>query len=423
MKKNWKGNIRLAILFSWLFLSACNRNADHAEHETYTCPMHPTVVSDRPGACPVCGMDLVRKARPGEAVEITKDLSDAIKAPDQSVISTVETINPEYKSLPIVTKAVGVVTYDTRNVYTIPSRVGGRIEKMDVKYEFQRLTKGQKIAEIYSPELITAQRELLYLIEHDPENTALIDGAKSRLTRMGFSITHIQELVLRKEAGNTFSVYSPYDGYAIARNTRVPVSPDIKNAMNSMDPRIRASGETTTPPSVTSLSVREGNYVSPGQTLISVVNTNAIRIELDLSQEVTRLLKEGDKLEIDLGNGNKEHAVVDFVQPFFNKDQNFLKIRVNFKNRQNFNIGQLVKTTIALKAKEALWVPRQSVVDLGIDKIVFIKQQGTFKPTKITTGISTDEWLEVKTGLATSDQIAADAHYLVDSESFIKTAN
>src|SRR5688572_19540269 len=147
MKKNWKNNI-LYILLSLLLFSSCNRGNDHVEHDVYTCPMHPTVISDKQGACPVCGMDLVRKVRPGEALEITNDLANVMKAPNQSVVSATKTTKPVYKSVPLSVEAVGVVTYDTRKIYTISARVSGRLEKIYLKYEFQPVRTGQKIAEI-----------------------------------------------------------------------------------------------------------------------------------------------------------------------------------------------------------------------------------------------------------------------------------
>ena len=421
MTRNWKNRIVHTMFFLFLLLTACNNREDHAGHDTYTCPMHPTVISDKPGTCPVCGMDLVRKARPGEEVEITKALRDAIKSPDQSVLSAVKTITPEYKSLSVSVKGVGIVTYDTRRLYTVPARVGGRIEKLHVKYEFQPVRKGQRIAEIYSPELVTAQRELLYLLEHDPENTLLLEGAKTRLMRLGLSVPDLQELVRRKETQSTFAVYSPYDGYAITGNSNPPAVSNGKRAMITMGTPDGASRQTVSAPSASGLAVREGNYVAAGQTLISLVNTRDIRIELDLSQEETGMVKEGDKIEIDLGNGVKKRAAIDFVQPFFDAGQNFLKVRVNVNDHQNLHIGQLVKTNVEMNSPETLWVPKRSVVDLGIDKVVFVNVRDTFKPTKVITGISSGQWVEIKSGLATSDKIASDAHYLVDSESFIKT--
>src|SRR5688572_9402404 len=138
MKRNWRNSWLLIVVLA--FAVSCNKGDEHAEHaDTYTCPMHPTVISDKPGTCPVCGMDLVRKARAGEEVEITEDLSKLIKSPNETVIASIKTIKGEYKSMTVSTEAQGVVTYDTRNIYTIPARIGGRLEKVLLKYAFQQV--------------------------------------------------------------------------------------------------------------------------------------------------------------------------------------------------------------------------------------------------------------------------------------------
>ena len=168
MKKNWRISkivnrywildIGIALILI-LTVAACVDKSSSHEHDTYTCPMHPTVISDKQGTCPVCGMDLVRKARPGEEIKITEDLARLIKSPNETVVSSIRTIKGEFKSMPVSVEAQGLVTYDTRNIYTIPARTGGRLEKVFLKYTFQPVRKGQKVAEIYSPELSTAQRE------------------------------------------------------------------------------------------------------------------------------------------------------------------------------------------------------------------------------------------------------------------------
>jgi len=291
---------------------------------------------------------------------------------------------------------------------------------MYVKYEFQPLKKGEKIAEIYSPELNTAQRELLYLVEHDPENSVLLEGARQRLMRMGISAVHIDELIRKKEPANTFTVYSPYDGYAITSNARPPSMSVAATDMNGVSSPVATTQRGSSAPAQLFI---EGNYISPGQSLVRVVNTGAIRLELDLSPDHGGFVEEGEKIAVDFGNGNKREAVVDFIQPFFNEGQTFVKLRVNVKNAGDLRVGQLVNITVEGESKESLWIPRQAVVDLGIDKVVFIKDRDAFKPSKITIGISSGEWVEVKAGLATADQIAMDGHYLIDSESFIKAQN
>lgn len=433
MRKNLKSNWLVIAVIALLTLASCG-GGEHAEHaDTYTCPMHPTVISDRPSTCPVCGMDLVRKARAGEEVEITEDLAKLLKSPNETVIASIKTIKAEYKSVPSTVEAPGVVTYDTRNIFTIPSRVGGRLEKIYLKYEFQPVAKGQKIAEIYSPELLTAQRELLFLVENDAENKSLIDGAKNKLELLGLTSSQIDNLVARKTTTQTFGIYSPYSGYLItgqqAPTTSVSISSASATSSSGMSDGMGAStsgssaGTSTVSSTTPSGSIiREGAYVSAGQTLFSIVNTGDLRIELDLPASQAGAIKKGDKLSLDFGTGSIEETTIDFVQPFFNEGQDFLKLRVFTNKTKDLHIGHLVSAKIQVPASESLWVPREAVLDMGTDKIVFLKERGVLKPKKVTTGISSEGLVEIKSGLASSDEIAANAQYLIDSESFIKTS-
>lgn len=429
MKRNWRNSI-IIILLSVVVFTSCNKGEEHAEHsDTYTCPMHPTVVSDKPGTCPICGMELVRKARPGEEIKITEDLSKLIKSPNEVVVALIKTIKGEFKSVALTVQAQGVVMYDTRNIYTIPARVGGRLEKVYLKYVFQRVQKGQKVAEIYSPELITAQRELLYLIENDSGNSALIESAKNKLLLLGASAAQIENLIKRKEVLNIFTVYSTYSGYLINDDPSAP-SKAIPGTMGSSEGGEMGNGMSSLPSatqasiaSSSSSLVREGDYVSTGQTLFKIVNPSSLRIELNLPVSQAASIKVGDEVELDFGNGEIRKVSVDFVQPFFSENEEFVKLRVYTKDMQNLQIGQLVKASIKVKPVESLWVPKKAVLDLGLDRIVFVKEREAFRPKKVTTGVRADEWIEIKQGLSSSDEIASNAQYLVDSESFIKASN
>jgi Cu(I)/Ag(I) efflux system membrane fusion protein len=417
------------LLLLALLVTACARKDAAHEHDTYTCSMHPTVISDKPGTCPVCGMELVLKARPGQEVAIIEDLNRLLKSPNEAVVASIKTIKGHYTSTPVSVQAQGVVTYDTRNIYTIPARVAGRLEKVYLKYAYQPITKGQKIAEIYSPELITAQRELLFLLQNDAANKALIDAAKNKLELLGLTNSHVNRLIERKEVSNTFSIYSPYTGYLMADQQPAPASSAMPSAgektSSGMNDGMGATPSPAAPSSAASSStgsiMREGNYVSAGQTLFRVVNNEALRIELDLPARQAAAVKKGDKLEMDLGNGNTELATVDFMQPFFSEGQDFVKLRVYTKKVAGLHIGHLVTATIAVSSAESLWVPKEAVLDLGTGKVVFVKDRGALKPTKVSTGMISEGQIEITRGLASSDEIAANASYLVDSESFIKT--
>src|SRR5262245_15142239 len=101
------------VVLAFLLVMACTKEKKTADADQYTCPMHPTVISDKQGACPVCGMDLVRKAREGEEVKITPDLAKALTSPDQSVLASIRTVRGVYESRPVSIAAYGTVTYDT----------------------------------------------------------------------------------------------------------------------------------------------------------------------------------------------------------------------------------------------------------------------------------------------------------------------
>ncbi|MBX2894771.1 MAG: efflux RND transporter periplasmic adaptor subunit [Cyclobacteriaceae bacterium] len=436
MKKNLKNSRQLwsAVCGLWtlaviiLMMTACSSDKQAENADTYICPMHPTVVSDRPSTCPVCGMDLVRKARAGEEVEITEDLARLIKSPNEVVIASIKTVKAEYKSLAATVQAQGVVTYDTRYVYNIPSRIGGRLEKVYLKYAFQPVRKGQKVADIYSPELLTAQRELLYLTENDKSNEELIRSAKSKLLLLGASEKQVDEIMARKEPVYTFSIFSGYDGYIISDNQQAPAmvtasSPTASSMGGGMsDAGMGSTPQTSAPstPQPNAELIREGGYVTTGQPLFKVVNTSALRVELNLALAQAGSVKAGDKILLDLGNGKTEEAKVDFVQPFFSEGEEFIKVRVYVRN-SDLRIGQLVSATLQFTTSEALWLPKEAILDMGVEKIAFVKERGVFKPKKIITGIRTNGSIEVRQGLASSDEVASNAQYMVDSESFIKS--
>jgi hypothetical protein len=422
MKKNWRNKIILSFFIAMVItVVACNKH-EHADHsDTYTCPMHPTVVADKPGTCPVCGMDLVRKSRPGEEVAMTEELSGSLKSPNESVIASIRTTRGEFKSLAVNTKAQGIVTYDTRSLFAIPSRVAGRLEKVFVKYPYQQIARGQKVAEIYSPELVMAQRELLFIAEQDAGNEPLLNAAKQKLMLLGFSESQINKLLQRKEAETTFPIYSTRDGYVVPVDQAAPSSAVIGPTSSGMKEGMSAPGVSTTrtSDSIDDL-LREGNYVSAGQVFFKVVNASALRVELNVAASLGNTIKKGDEVTLDFGNNDLQSSTVDLVQPFFNAGQEFITIRVFTHHTDKLHIGHLVNAELKSNSIEGLWVPVEAVVDLGVNKVVFIKDRKVFKPKEVTTGVATAGMIQIVHGLSSQDEIAVNGQYLVDSESFIK---
>jgi multidrug efflux pump subunit AcrA (membrane-fusion protein) len=240
----------------------------------------------------------------------------------------------------------------------------------------------------------------------------------------------VEDIIKRKEATYTFPIHSPYDGYVISESQQTPAITTAASSSTSsgMGDGMSGSSAGTSPATQsqnsnasTSELIREGNYVSTGQTLFKVVNTTALRVELDLPVAQAGRINLNDEVDLDMGNQKMTKAKVDFVQPFFTDGEEFVKVRLYIKNNGQFQIGQLVRAIITLKPVEALWIPREAILDMGLDKIVFVKERKVFKPKNVKVGVRTNGWVEITQGLSSSDEVASNAQYLVDSESFIKT--
>jgi len=358
--------------------------------------MHPTVVRDEAGPCPVCGMALVLKGVVGEELKITEERHYLPKPVKVAAISSIRTIVPTLKSMEIKVKANGIITYDPRKVTTISSRFNGRIEKLFVKYNFQPIHKGQKMLEIYSPDLLTAERDLLYVLKSDKENSELMDRAKEKLKLLGASDEQINQLISDEKESNSFSVYSSEEGY-------------LTNSTDVLADR-------------TDLEVREGMYVTAGQVLFSVADTKYVLAELDLFSRDITSIKVNDPVKIKIEETAETcEAKINVIQPFYKDGQRFTKARVYLSNSNgHYRIGQLVSASLDKSSSASLWIPLSAQVNLGTRKIVFIKQDGMFQPREISTEYQSDKWIEVSGGIKINDSLAYNAQFLVDGESFIK---
>jgi membrane fusion protein, copper/silver efflux system len=169
----------LLIIISFLMILGCEQKEkatsyDHAKSEEYTCSMHPQVVRNTPGTCPICGMELVKKAGNLQSNRLTPGLDPLLKPTNANSISSIKTVTPIRKTMVSKLNGNGLITYDTRQSYTIPVRFSGRVEKLYIRYNFQPVKKGQKILEAYSPDLVEAQRELLFLMSDDKNKSQII---------------------------------------------------------------------------------------------------------------------------------------------------------------------------------------------------------------------------------------------------------
>ncbi|MGK2862202.1 MAG: efflux RND transporter periplasmic adaptor subunit [Chitinophagaceae bacterium] len=404
----------LLVVFS--MVSSCNNSGkgdeSHEKHtQLYRCPMHHEIVREEQGSCPICGMDLVPF---GDEEKLITDINlHTILQPTNSyVLSSLPVTSIEQSEEQVEIQALGMVQYDTRETGSISSNVGGRIEKLYLRSTFQQVHKGQKVMDIYSPELLTAQQNLLFLVKNDPGNEVLIKGAKEKLLLLGMSNDQLQQVLRSKKPSFTVSVYSRYSGH-------------IHDALgNKKNPASSSSGmEEASEISTRELMLKEGMYVQKGQTLLSVFNPHKLWAVLNIYAENQGLVKVGNPVRIvpESAPGKDFRAKINFIEPFLREGSKTATIRVYFDNHQlNIPVGSQVRATIFGNAHTASWLPREAVISLGLDQIVFKQYNGVFKAISVETGLTYNNKVEITKGLTPYDEVAANASYLMDSESFIK---
>lgn len=392
-------------------MTACrSKDAQHRHGDevmpAYTCPMpEDSVFSDRPGRCPKCGMDLVKMDTGDDA-----ELESLTRATNEFVRSSLPLVSLEKRSEDIEIEALGSVEYDTRTAVGISSNISGRIERLYVRYRFQEVRKGQRIMDIYSPELLTAQETLLFLLKNDPSNLALIQAAREKLLLLGMDRRQLEDVTRTGKAAHQIAVYSTYAGHIHEAADPAGMRPE-RGAMRDI---ARITEE---------LAIREGMYVQKGQTIFSLYNPARAWALLSIFAEDQAIVNVGNPARIvpETAPGKDFRATINFIEPYYRKDSKTLTVRAPFDNSGlRIPIGSQVRAIIFGNAKDAYWLPADAVVSLGLDKVAFVQSGDGFVARKIRTGSRHGKYLQVIAGLAPSDSVASNAQYLVDSESFIK---
>jgi Cu(I)/Ag(I) efflux system membrane fusion protein len=257
---------------------------------------------------------------------------------------------------------------------------------------------------------LTAQQNLLFLIKNDGTNTSMIEAAKQKLLLLGMSNSQLQEVIKSGKALLSIAVYSNYSGH-------------IHEAVNGEEMGSK-TGEMKDISLITSeLSLKEGMYVQKGQSIFTVFDPSKAWAVLNIFDASQSLVKIGNPVRIvpETAPSKDFRATIDFIEPFFRKDNKTQAVRVYFDNSKlKIPVGSQVKATIFGNTTDANWLPQDAVLSLGLNKIVFIKTAEGFKAHKISAGMVNGKFIQVVDGLQQKDSVAMNAQFLMDSESFIK---
>ena len=396
-----------------LIALGCNQNnkeqSSSGTTDFYTCSMHPQILEHHPGVCPICGMKLVKKNLTPVTLNDV-ELETLLEPTNEFIVASLPVTTPQQSNINIPVKAYGTIESDTRAAGSISANVSGRIEKLYLRYRYQKIEAGQKVMEIYSPELLTAQENLLFILKNDANNVSFINAAKQKLLLLGMSEPELNNVIKTRRSLYSVSVYSKYSGHVHDAG----MSDQIYEDQTNKDATVTQQ-----------LSVKEGMYVNKGQPLFMIMNHHKAWAALQIFPNEQSLIKKGDAVQIipetdtaAVINGN-----IDFIEPFFRSNSKTITARVYFHNMDMLTIGSQVTANIYTAGKQGLWLPQTAVLSLGMNEVAFVKSGGGFKAHTITTGIRTDNKVQILSGLAAADTVAINAQYLVDTESFIKTVS
>jgi len=427
--------LALTVTFAALPLVSCKKagsNAKPAGVDYYTCTMHPSVKSQDPNAkCPICSMDLVPVMKKktstksdekpdaksmGMAAEEHSKMADG-KGKDETAgdqpgefmvpVARQQQIGVTYatvekRPLNLSIRTVGVVASDPQRRWDIVSRVEGYVQKLEISSRGQVVAKDQPVLTIYSPDLLTAQREFLDALQtRDDARKAgsealvrsterLIESSRRRLSLWNITSNQVAELEKTRDAKETMTFYSPFKGI------------------------------------VQNLQATQGGRVMAGDHLVSLADLSVVFVWSEFYQDELPMLKEGLTLTVTSSSYPKEKFTgkIVIIDPFINDVTRTGRVRIDVENPDSkLRPDMYVDIELEMDMGEGLAVPVSAVMPTGKRNIVFVdKGEGKLEPRFIEVDRKYGDFYSVTSGLKDGERVVNSANFLIDAESKVQGA-
>ena len=419
--------IFLHSIFILLFIVGCNSNKNKESDEINT-------MNDMPGmkapARPSGGDDMAGMNHQQKNSDTA--LQNVLAPANKTVLSNAETIHPIVKNITQTVYASGFIAFDERRNNKVAVRTGGRIEKLYVKLNFQYIHKGDKVLQLYSPELNTYQEEYLHHLK-TKSDTNLLEATKQKLELLGLSEKQISEIETSGQTLKSITVYSPYDGFIFydfqqQKNSSSQNAYSASSGMNGMGGGSNTQQAIAANKMQSTARISEGDYVTKGQTLFVLNDCEEVYaiVAFDANEGAEIKANLPVKIKSQLLPDDSINASINFMEPAFKEGQKFIQARVYLKNKTlKLKINSIVNAELESKGNY-LVVPSSSILSLGNRKFVWLKIENAQKEnkmlqaTEVIVGKETDGFTQIISGITDQDEIAKDAGYLLDSESLIK---
>jgi Cu(I)/Ag(I) efflux system membrane fusion protein len=391
MKKLIIAAMALMLLLTTV-LSCKNDKHAHTDPDTYyTCSMDPQVVEYKPGKCPICKMDLTPvKKKNGEK-------KDELQLSDQQIeLGNIKTDTIRNGSIGDQLVLTGTLNFDQLKSASVSSRIMGRVEKLYYKNLGDYVQKGSPLFDLYSEDLNNAKQEFILALDRKSSfgNESVIDydqllqSAKNKLLLWGMNEAQVKELEQNRKAGAITTFYSGYSGY------------------------------------ITELSIREGDYVMEGGTIVKLADLSTLWAE---AQVYTSQMAELDRnsiatVQLPDFDGKEIKGKIEFVNPEINPDTRINLVRVSIPNAgRQLKPGMPAYIILKSPKRNSLSLPIDAVIRDGRGSTVWIqKDKSTFKSVMVQTGLETGDRIEIKSGLNSGDVVVLSGAYLLHSEFVFK---
>lgn len=384
------------LLIGWLLFGGNNSEThlhkDEVTKETiWTCSMHPQIRQSEPGKCPICGMDLIPLTSSSDAG--SDDPFIHTMSPQAAALANIQTSKVSYTTPEYEVYLTGKIAANEKKLASITANYSGRIENLFVDFTGQTVNKGQKMATIYSPELVTAQRELIEAAKNKQINPSLYNAVREKLRLWRITEKQIDAIESSGEVLTELDVYTDISGIVITRN------------------------------------VSRGDYVNKGSVLFEIADLSSIWVMLDAYEQDLAWVKVGSKVNFTVASlpGKEFASTVTFVDPIINQQTRTASIRAEAGNPNlQLKPEMLVKGKIITKLSSqtelkgrSLMIPKTSVLWTGIRSVVYVKVPGTeftsFEMRDIILGPRAGDYYVIEKGLKEGEEIVTNGVFAVDA--------